>query len=500
MQPVWYSFVQESSVARLVLPGMAALLLLAGCRAGNRIQDCEYAPLQGAVSSHPCPGPQANSSWTGQTDWEPAPLFAPAGLDEEAREGDVQPGLGESGFGEPVLANTLDELTSLALDRNPEVQIARKELDIAIAKIPQAASLDDPMLDINSWPFYPLVPQTAGGRMQADIGIAQKVPWKGKITARVGESSREVNAAEQRLVAAGLRVASETRLAWTDLWLAIQAGQIANNDIQLLKGLLASAEALYETGKTSQESVLRLKSEIAQAENAATRAKSDQQKAEAEIARVLHLPPGQPVSISPSQPEIPELADPESMIAQALAARPELLSAVAEIQRDEWRVRQARLDYYPDITVRAGWGSMTTGGALAPTADGIDQVNAGVNFELPVRRARRDAAVREAEAMVVAGAYEVDRLRDETIRDIHQLHAQLASDREQIERFRNSIIPSIEQALEVATKSFEVDRTSLTDINQIRRELLQMRLQLLGLQASEQESWAALQRISAVVL
>jgi outer membrane protein, heavy metal efflux system len=478
---------------------IAVMAVLGGCRAGKQIQDCEYGPLQCAVSSHPRPGTAPESMLVSSQDWQPVQLVVREIRTPEAEEGEPPDASGENEPGEPVIANTLDELTGLVLDRNPEVQIARKELDIAIAQIPQASSLDDPMLDINSWPFSPNVPQSAGGRMQTDIGIAQKIPWKGKITARVGESSREVNSAEHKLVAAGLRVAAEARVAWTDLWLARQAEQIARGDIELLKGLVDSAEALYETGKATQESVLRLQSEIAQAENAVTRAKSDQQKAEAELARVLHLPPGQPAAISPTAPEIPEAGDAELLIAQALAARPELLSAVAEIQRDEWRVRQARLDYYPDITFRAGWGAMTTSGAIAPTADGIDQFNAGINLELPVRRARRDAAVREAEAMVVAGAFEIDRLRDETIRDIRQLHSQLASDRAQIASYRNSIIPAIEQALDVSLKSFEVDRASLSDINQIRRDLLRIRMELLGLQASEQKTWAALQRIAVIV-
>ena len=45
----------------------------------------------------------------------------------------------------------------------------------------------------------------------------------------------------------------------------------------------------------------------------------------------------------------------ELLYRQAIAARPQLHAALAEVNRDRNKVALAQLDYYPDFTFSAGW-------------------------------------------------------------------------------------------------------------------------------------------------
>ncbi len=484
---------------------ISMFILFSGCRSGQRIQDADYTPYLSVARTCWQPRPmeltpeltdsmvsslatyQHQQMWSDTTGDNADPvsdeLIVPDDLDNDA-----------SG---PTHSFTLHEVMEIALSENPEIDIARKELDQANSRIPQVYSLADPMVDIGGWPIYPNVPQTADGRIRTEIMVSQQIPWHGKRQSRVGEASREVDAAENRFAAVELRVIAEVKQAYFDLGGAERTLEIVTQDVQLLRQLSEIVEALYETGRVGQQDVLQLNSEIGQAETEVSRARASGVRARAELIRVLHLPPNFPLAVSQDLPDTVNLIDLNSLYDQAGIARPELREALAKVQRDQWRVEQARLEYYPDLTFQFSWGEMTTHRALAPSADGIDTLRTGVNFNLPIRQGRLNAAVREAESRVVAGMFNLDRLRDETYRDISQLHAEIISQQEQLQTYKDVILPQIEQALSLILRAYQVDEADFLDVINIRRELLRLRLSELQVQIDLQKSWASLERLLA---
>lgn len=393
----------------------------------------------------------------------------------------------------------LSQWIALAVERNPEVGAARQEVEIATAKIPQVASLADPMVDVVAWPIYPNVQQQAGGRMIADLVVSQEVPWRGKRESRVAQASGEVTRLQNKLAATQLKVANEVRQAYIDCWLASQKLEIARNDRQFLEGLLELAQTGYEAGTVGQQEVLRIKSEIGLNHTEQSRLTADQKNALAEFARVIHEPTEVSIEGLLFSSDFTEVALPswEEVSTQALAANPELHARWAEVQRDQWKVKESRLNYYPDLTYSAGWGVMTARRALSPTADGIDNLTAGVSFNLPVRIASRDAALRESQVQVEKGMREWERQQAEIQRDVKQLHAQLESTASQLQQYRETIVPSLEQALEVTTTAYEANQATLSELIELRRELLKLRSTQKDLQAQWQKTRADLSWLMA---
>ncbi len=402
----------------------------------------------------------------------------------------------------------LAELIAMAISRNPEVEAARKELEMASAKIPQVASLADPMVDFVTWPIFPNVEQQVGGRMIADVGISQEVPWAGKRESRVGQASGEVSRLQSKLIAIELQVANEVKQAFADLWLATRKLEIAKDDHRFLEGLSELAETRYATGNGGQQDILRVKSELGLNQAEQSRMIADQKMAKAELARVLSNS-AENSSTTPFDPSalesigLPEwLPEPplpkwDDVSAQALAANPELHARWAEVQRDQWRVKESRLNYYPDLTYSAGWGAMTTNRAMSPVADGIDNLTAGVSFNLPVRRAARDAALQESESQVEKGISEWQQQRDKITRDLQQIYSILESLESQLEQYRNTILPSLEQALEISTTAYEANQVTMSELIELRRELLKLRSQERELQAQRQKRRADLSWLMA---
>jgi len=177
------------------------------------------------------------------------------------------------------------------------------------------------------------------------------------------------------------------------------------------------------------------------------------------------------------------------------AGQQEVLRLLAEIQREQHLVDRARLDYYPDVTMRMGWGRMTTEGSMAHGADGVDNVSVGFGVNVPVNRGRLRASVHAAEASAVAAARDYDRLKSETQRDVKQLFSQAISQRDSSELLRDSVIPKTEQALRAAVRGYQVGATDFSDVIATWRELLKFHVSQLQLELQYRQTLASLERV-----
>jgi outer membrane protein TolC len=196
-------------------------------------------------------------------------------------------------------------------------------------------------------------------------------------------------------------------------------------------------------------------------------------------------------------PELPEEQVPgdiERLYALAIEARPDLHSQLAAIRRDRFNVDLARLQYFPDLTLKFGWGEMTTNRALAPTADGLDNLSLGIGANIPIYRKRLEAGVREAEAQTVASAREYDSLRDRTQEEIKDLFSQLVSQQELLKLFRAEIVPRAEQTLNASISAYQTGRTDILMLIDNWRQLLQYRIAQQRLEAQLRQTLASLER------
>ncbi|MFO0915901.1 MAG: TolC family protein [Pirellulales bacterium] len=440
------------------------VMFLAGCKAAHKILDPEYAQVSRGV----------RQAWN-------TPLPAEAA---------VSPVFEELRGPQPV-----ETYIRFALSQNAGIQAARKRVDAAAMRVPQAASLNDPRLDVTGWPIYPNVPQTASGRMTVDMAISQEMPWFGKLVTKAAVAEEEVNAARAQLAAAELKTIEDVKRAYYELYFVQEAILVTRQDRQILASLIDLANAKYQTGKTSQQDVLRLQAELSNVDGELIRMEQLRAAAQADLAQVLHVSPETPLAaVDQLSPEdVPR--DLDGLYRQAIASRPELHAMLAEIARDQRKVDLARLDYFPDSTFKFGWGEMTTNRALAPTADGIDNLGVGLGLNIPLYRGRLNAAVREAESTVVASAREYDQLKDETQRDVKRLFTQARSQRGVEALLRESIIPKTQQALEVAVRGYQVGDTEFADLIANWRELLRFHISQLQLEAQLRQTLAALERV-----
>jgi outer membrane protein TolC len=444
---------------------IVALLLACniGCRASRTIRDPEFAGIAAAPLAA-SPSPQSVAAATMP----------------------VQPDLAGP--------HPVEEYVSFALFQNPEIQAKRKRVEAAAMRVPQAASLQDPMLDVTGYPFYPYVPQQVGGRVTYEIMASQQVPWFGKLQTKACAAEADVDAARAALAVAELEVLEQVKRAYYDLYLVQTSIDITEQSRMLAVELSKTADAKYRTGTADQQDLLRAQLEVANTDAELVRMRQELQSAQARLARLLHVSPDTPVRSLATLPaeQIPN--DVQRLYALAIAARPDLHAQLAAIRRDRLNADLARLQYYPDFTLKAGWGDMTTSQAMSPEADGKGMLGVGIGANIPIYRKRLEAGVREAEAQTVASAREYDTLRDKAQEEVKDLFARLTSQQQLLVLFSTDIIPRAERTLKVSTVAYQTGRVDILMLIDNWKQLLQYRIARQRLEAQIRQTLASLER------
>ncbi|MFN9079503.1 MAG: TolC family protein [Planctomyces sp.] len=444
------------------------IVLLPGCRAARSAADPQTAELLSGAG----------------VDTEQTLRLRPAGVSRDVSAV-------RSDFSGPV---SLEAVVQECLRRHGGVQAARKRVEAAARRVTVAGSLQDPMVEVDNWPTAARSPQYASGRMTNEVMVSQQVPWFGKRTSQASAAQAEVQAARAELSALELRVAEEARRAWYELYYTQLMQGVVQEDRRVLENLLTVAEARYETGRAGQQEVLRLQAEQSSVDAELLRLLQSEESARAELAGLLQVSPETELSAG----EGAEAGDPlelQDLYERAVRQRPELQVMLAEIHREQHLADRARLDYYPDVTMRMGWGRMTTEGSMAHGADGVDNVSVGFGVNVPVNRGRLRASVHAAEAGAAAAARDYERLKNETQRDVRQLFSLAVSQRDSSELLRDSVIPKTEQALRAALRGYQVGATDFSDVIATWRELLKFHVAQLQMELQYRQTLASLERV-----
>jgi cobalt-zinc-cadmium efflux system outer membrane protein len=445
--------------------GIAGLAIcLTGCRAARMVQDPEYSDLLSSTTQSFVDGN--------------APTMALSPI--------------STVFEGP---HPVEFYLAEALAQSPRVQAARKRVEAHGNRVPQAASLDDPMLNVNGYPFFPNVLQTAGGRSTVNVMASQKLPWFGKLETKAAAAEADTDVARSQLAAVELEVIEQVRRAYFELYFLQKSIALTEQSRTLLVDFAEIAESKYRTGEVSQQDVLRAQVEISKVDGELIRQQQQLVSGQSRLAELLHLSPETKVRAEATLAEEDVPRDLDRLYKQAISTRPELQAQLAAIHRDQQHVDLARLQYYPDVTLAAIWGGMSTTGALSPAADGLSTVNIGMQVNVPIYRKKLEAGVREAEAQAVASAREYDALKDRTQADVKDLFAQAESQRDLVVLFQNEIVPKAEQTLEVSTEAYRVGKTDFLQLLDNWRGLLQFRIALRRLESQLRQTLSTLERV-----
>ena len=393
--------------------------------------------------------------------------------------------------GDPALAGLIEE----SLQRNPGLKRARLDSEAERYRIAQVTARPDPKLGIT---WHGRKPETRTGPQTGTLSVSQEFPWPGKLADRGRIATAVAEARHEAARVGEARVVLRVKNSYYDLGYLERAIAVIDEEEQLLRHYESVAQARYAQGLGPQQAAVRLQAEITRILNRRYELVRRRLEVIATLNALRDSPAVAPVTVSPAL-EPPEVRiDGVRLQSIGRNLRPEVRAARLLVQSDRDRVRLAQRRYWPDIVLGASWGKVAdrrdfAGRSAPPPDNGKDVYSLTVGVNIPVYRARYDAAVEEANARLEgARANHRDAIVEVGLA-VRAAELRLAMVDEQMALFETALIPQAEQALSLAEAAYSTGTAAIVDLLDSEQVLFEVRLGLARLKSDYMKALAEME-------
>ena len=345
---------------------------------------------------------------------------------------------------------SLRDLTGEAIKNNPEIVAAQKKYEGARQRPTQESSLPDPMVSLGyNSVGNPLPGAGLGSQELADVGVmvSQEVPFPGKLKLKGEMASKEAQAEFQQYQAVQLGVVSRLKQAYYRLQYTYAASDLLTRDKDLLDKLLKVTEDRYSVGRAAQQDVFKAQTQLSILETRLVKVEQERRSREAEIDSILNraarTPVGHPEDVKPQE----LTATLEELFAAARQKSPMLGRDQKMIERSELAVNMARKEYYPDVTLNAGYYNM---GGMRPMYE------LRADFKVPIyfwRKQRAGVNEQVSNLSQVRRTYEAT---DQSLRyQIQDDFLMAQASARLMKLYRQNVVPQGNLALESSLATYE---------------------------------------------
>jgi cobalt-zinc-cadmium efflux system outer membrane protein len=395
----------------------------------------------------------------------------------------------------PVVQITLADALRQALDRNRDLAVSRREVDVSRGRLRQA----------RRYPFNPeLVIEGEAGRAVGreeperrgvgggEIGLSQVIEIRGQRGLRVRGAESDVRKTEWAARETEREVVAETTRAFSDLLLAQERVGLGREASTLVTGLRDSARRLVDAGDAPEIDLLRTEVEVRRALNRV-------RQAEAGVQGAIRAP-----ALLVGAPADATLVATGPLLLEGVPGTPEQLASGARANRPDLRVTEAAIEgaragralveaerFLPAVTLSASYGEGLEFDSRARMA------LFGVSIPLPFWN-RREGDLQTAQADVAKLEAERERVLARIDKEVVAALRQFAAARQVVEEYVQQIVPAQEQNTRLVEQGYRVGELRLSEALLAQRDLIDTRTAYLDAIATYNAARAELQKAAAV--
>ena len=373
---------------------------------------------------------------------------------------------------------TLDTALQNAFANNPELAAARWEIDIAEGGRQQAGLIPNPVV---SWDAE----DTRRDSRTTTITLSQTLELGGKRGARVDVATRAQDAAALTLEQRRNGLRADVIDSYYAALRAQERLDLAQRSLALAERSLIVANGRVSAGKSSPVEATRAQVQLSEIRLELNRAQIGLTDAYRRLAASTGsaTPDFQAVA---SQRESTPVLPPAALLLARLEQTAELRLAELQVLQNEASVGLEKAQRIPDLDVSIG---------SQYDASVRERVNVvGVSMPIPLFNRNQGnvlAASRRADqARDLRNAVEL-RLRTETRQalDLWQ------TANTEVRAFNQQILPAAQNAVDSATRGFEMGKFNFLDVLDAQRTLIAARTQYLTATAQATDAWVRIERI-----
>lgn len=383
---------------------------------------------------------------------------------------------------------TLDMAVEMAMKNNPRVLAAEKEVDAARGRSWTTWWLPDPAFasELEEIPAG----QGLGSFGERKLAIIQSIDFPINIFFKKKLADYDVSVTRMKLAQTELEVRADVKQAYYDLLAKRDQMNLARENLRLAQEFLDKAQTRYDVGEGPWLEVVRAKVASAQAENDLAQAQSDIVAAQAALNALLSRPSGAPVNVADTLDSRPfNLSLPE-LKKHAFERHPRLRAKDFQVSMAQQRRNLAWGSFLPDIELSS----------FNQRIDGVSGwYGVEIGFSIPLWFPfRQRGNIREARGMLNAAQYSRHNEKNLLDADIESVFASVQSRRQQLEKYRDTLLQQGEEVYLIALRGYEEGKVGYLQLLEAQQTLIEIRRGYIRAVANYHVAVAELERATGV--
>jgi outer membrane protein TolC len=243
-------------------------------------------------------------------------------------------------------------------------------------------------------------------------------------------------------------VVLQVKQAFYDVLRAQELVRVAEESLRNAEVRRKLAQAAVDAGVSPKLDVMRAEAAVAAAQQAVITARNALQLAKSAFNNVLGRRVDEPVELLPVDEQVPESADFNQYLQEALAKRPEMIQANLGISLAEKQITAAKRDQLPTVVVRGQWDFNLKTSTFQPRESSFTTI-AAVQFKI-WDSGQTQGRVEQARADVDKAKITIENVREGIALEVRNAYLGLQEAREKV--------AVAEKGLQAATESLRVAR------------------------------------------
>lgn len=376
------------------------------------------------------------------------------------------------GYAEEAKIESLDSLIEEALENNPQIQAALNNWKAEEHKIKQAKSLPDPMA---SYTYFGESVQTKVGPQEHKYGISQKIPFPGKLSLKGKVQAKHAQMLKEKYEATKREVIKNVKVTYYDIWWVDKAIQVTESEKDILNNLEKVAKEKFETNQTPQQDVVKAQVVISKLIDKLFLLRQQRKSLQAKMNSLLDRPEGSPLRRLKEVEAADFKYSLKALHELSKENRQELISANLDVEKKQFQVSLAKLDYFPDFTLGVNYIQIGEG-YTNMADDGQDAWMGMLAINVPLWLDRLNAQLREKKAALTASKKNYEDLQNRVIFEVEDLYFKIITYKDIISLYETALIPQTEQSFQASKTAYEAGKVDFLNWLDSERVLLQTRL------------------------
>ena len=366
------------------------------------------------------------------------------------------------------------------------------EWKAGLEKIPQVKSLPDPMLSVS---HFGRSVETRLGPQRNKISLSQKIPFFGKLNLRGKVAASHADILKEQYFRIKAEVTARIKEIYYTIYWFDTALKISGEEKDILNRLARIARKKYEAGNANQQNALKAQLEISRVADKVLRLQQGRQAAVTGLNYLLNRP--QETAFQ----ELKDIAVPflslnlGELLNMAEEGRPELKRAQKLVIKNEWQLKLAKKNYYPDFNFMLDYIDIG-GGATSLEQDGRNAWMGSVGINIPLWRKKLHASEAEAKIRLEAGMEDYRAAWNDTKAQVNELFHDIKTYEEQLKLYKFSMLPQAEQASRASEIAYVAGKVDFLNILDRERMVLQIKT---GYYKILSDLWKSLSRLERIV-